>query len=143
MALATTASAQGPTTEERGMHQGRGRGHSIGRRLGRLAQELELNQAQIARIRAIFQEARPERREMRSLPRGPERQAARQALRNEVTTQIESVLTPDQVAKFRAMRARHAARSAERRERIEAMSPEERRQHRFERRERRGHRRGR
>jgi Spy/CpxP family protein refolding chaperone len=142
MAFGATAMAQGPS-EAQGMRHEGGRGHRGHRahRLQRLAAELELNDAQIARVRSIFQEARAARRELRSEERGPERQAARQAFRSRVTGQIEAVLTPAQVEKFRAMRARGETRRAERRARIEAMSPEERRDFRHDRRERREHRR--
>ena len=79
---------------ERGMHRGHHGRH--GHPLRRMAQELELTDAQRAQIRAIMQEARQNRGE-----RAP-------GARGEVRQRIQAVLTPAQQARAQELRQEHA-----------------------------------
>lgn len=69
----------------------RGGEHMRGPHVERLAERLELNEEQQAKVRALFEEQREQRNAMREQMRG----------------KMAEVLTPDQLAKMEAMRGQH------------------------------------
>lgn len=95
-----------------GEHGRRGHGDPAARgerRLQRMRQALSLDDAQVARIRAIFEESRGQRGALREMPR-EERRAAFEAMRAETGRRIDAVLTPTQratLAQLRAQREEH------------------------------------
>jgi Spy/CpxP family protein refolding chaperone len=104
----------------RGPHGMRGphgrRGHGM-RMMHRLAEELELDDQQKEQLRAAFREAREARRQSgvhpRDLPR-EERRALREQHREEMQSRIEAVLRPEQLERFRELRAELEARREQR-----------------------------
>ena len=88
----------------------RGEGDRVERQITHLDQALDLTSAQATRLRALFQAQEANRpaqgaRRSGSPDDRAAMQAQRQAQRAEMDRQIEAVLTPAQVQRFRALRA--------------------------------------
>ncbi|MEO0322949.1 MAG: hypothetical protein AAF447_08320 [Myxococcota bacterium] len=110
---APTASAQ-PNAEEgergqrgdrahRGHRGHRGQGHG----LRAMLRQLDLSENQRTQVRAIMESARTRRAEIGAMPAGPERVAARQALRQETRRLTMEVLTPAQRRQAEALKREH------------------------------------
>lgn len=95
--IALTLAAMIPTAAYAASHE-RGE-HSRGPHVERLAERLELNEEQQAKVRALFEEQKAQHEAMRAQMRG----------------KIAEVLTPDQLANMDAMRDKHREMRTEKR----------------------------
>lgn len=77
----------------------RGGEHTRGAHVERLAERLELNEEQQAKMRALFEEQRAQHKAMREQMRG----------------KMSELLTPEQLAKMEAMRDQHREHRKEKR----------------------------
>lgn len=109
--LFSTSAAAHPGQGERGAESGeRNRGRSLEERvehhLRRLTRRLELNEDQVALARPILLRHAPSPGTLRALSR-EDRHARMADIRTAVRSDLEEVLTPDQLERFDAMRFRH------------------------------------
>ena len=96
-----------------GMRGHRGRRHAM--HLRRMLAELDLTENQKTQIRAIFDSAREQRRELHQRGRSPENREASHALHRETRRLVREVLTPAQRTRAERLRREHMQRHVERR----------------------------
>jgi HlyD family secretion protein len=93
--------------------RGAGGGGALAEARNRLLSELQLTPAQVAKVDAIYAEARPRFMQLRELPQ-EERQKARERVTAEITARISDLLTPEQKARYATVQAEAAGRTTSR-----------------------------
>jgi Spy/CpxP family protein refolding chaperone len=102
-AASTDEVGQGSATVEQPPPAAGGENERLERRLAHMKDRLELTDEQVALIRPIFERMRAERQRVRDLP-NEERREAMRALHEQMRTELEGVLTPEQLAEAETMR---------------------------------------
>ena len=97
--------------EQAALNEDTERPDRLERRLGHMKARLDLSDDQVEQLRPILERMRSERRALRDLPRDERREAAR-ALRESMRTELEGVLTPDQMERAERMFERRHHRRA-------------------------------
>jgi len=95
--------------EQAALHSPSERPDRLERRLDRMKARLDLTDDQVEQLRPLLERMRSERQALRELPRDERREAAR-TLRDTMRTELEGILTPDQMERAERMFERHHRR---------------------------------
>jgi periplasmic protein CpxP/Spy len=104
LAIASTGSAQSTNTNSNNRQERRG--PNVKQRIERLSNELKLNDDQKAKVTALFEKEAKEGRELRedkNLSRDERREKGR-AMRQTVDKEMKTILTPEQLEKYKQLR---------------------------------------